>query len=206
MNKQELLEQYQHYKDLKLDINMARGKPCPEQLNLSLPMLDIVNSKTNCFDEDIDCRNYSALEGIPECKKLFSDIIDMPVENIIVCGASSLNIMHNLMVKSIVQGVNGELPFSKQGKIKWLCPVPGYDRHFAMTESFGFELINIPMDENGEFYWAKYSSVILSLGQQFKAQKFWTSASQSTCHKRMIFGNGGTFPYNRSYGSKALCR
>ena len=149
MNKQELLEQFQHYKDLKLDINMARGKPCPEQLNLSLPMLDIVNSKTNCFDEDIDCRNYSALEGIPECKKLFSDIIDMPVENIIVCGASSLNIMHNLMVKSIVQGVNGELPFSKQGKIKWLCPVPGYDRHFAMTESFGFELINIPMDENG---------------------------------------------------------
>ena len=149
MNKQELLEQYQHYKDLKLDINMARGKPCPEQLNLSLPMLDIVNSKTNCFDEDIDCRNYSALEGIPECKKLFSDIIDMPVENIIVCGASSLNIMHNLMVKSIVQGVNGELPFFKQDKIKWLCPVPGYDRHFAMTESFGFELINIPMDENG---------------------------------------------------------
>lgn len=149
MNKQELLNQYQRYLDLKLDINMARGKPCPEQLNLSLPMLDVVNSKTNCFDEDIDCRNYSALEGIPECKKLFSDIIDIPEENIIVCGASSLNIMHNLMVKSIVQGVNGELPFSKQGHIKWLCPVPGYDRHFAMTESFGFELINIPMDDNG---------------------------------------------------------
>ena len=149
MNKQELLNQYQRYLDLKLGINMARGKPCPEQLNLSLPMLDIVNSKTNCFDVDIDCRNYSALEGIPECKKLFSDIVDMPIENIIVCGASSLNIMHNLMVKSIVQGVNGELPFSKQGHIKWLCPVPGYDRHFAMTESFGFELINIPMDDNG---------------------------------------------------------
>ena len=145
----ELLKQYQYYKSLNLDINMARGKPCPEQLNLSLPMLDIVNSKTNCFDEDIDCRNYSALEGIPECKKLFSDILDMPVENIIVCGASSLNIMHNLLVKSIVQGVNGSIPFSKQGKIKWLCPVPGYDRHFAMTESFGIEMINIPMDNNG---------------------------------------------------------
>ena len=145
----ELLKQYQYYKSLNLDINMARGKPCPEQLNLSLPMLDIVNSKTNCFDEDIDCRNYSALEGIPECKKLFSDILDMPVENIIVCGASSLNIMHNLLVKSIVQGVNGSIPFSKQGKIKWLCPVPGYDRHFAMTESFDIEMINIPMDDNG---------------------------------------------------------
>lgn len=145
----ELLKQYQYYKSLNLDINMARGKPCPEQLNLSLPMLDIVNSKTDCFDEDIDCRNYSALEGIPECKKLFSDILDMPVENIIVCGASSLNIMHNLLVKSIVQGVCGNIPFSKQGKIKWLCPVPGYDRHFAMTESFDIEMINIPMDDNG---------------------------------------------------------
>ena len=146
----ELLEkQYQEYMSKKLDINMSRGKPCQEQLNLSLPMLDIVNSKTSCFDEDIDCRNYSALEGIPECKKLFSDILDMPSENIIVCGASSLNIMHNLIVKSIINGVNGEKPFKEQGKIKWLCPVPGYDRHFAITEYFGFEMINIPMDDNG---------------------------------------------------------
>ena len=128
---------------------MARGKPCDEQLKLSLPMLDVVNSKTTCFDEDIDCRNYSALEGIPECKKLFADILDMPVENIIVCGASSMNIMHNLLAKAYIQGVNGEKPFSKQGKIKWLCPVPGYDRHFAMIQSFGFEMINIPMDDNG---------------------------------------------------------
>ena len=145
----ELLNKYQYYKSLNLNINMARGKPCPEQLNLSLPMLDIVNSKTNCFDEDIDCRNYSALEGIPDCKKLFSDILDIPCENILVCGASSMNIMHNLLSKSIINGINGESPFSKQGKIKWLCPVPGYDRHFAMTEYFGFEMINIPMDENG---------------------------------------------------------
>ena len=128
---------------------MSRGKPCLEQLNLSLPMLDVVNSKTNCFDEDIDCRNYSALEGIPECKKLFADILDVKEENILVCGASSLNIMHNLLTKSIVQGIMGEKPFSKQEKIKWLCPVPGYDRHFAIVESFGFEMINIPMDEYG---------------------------------------------------------
>ena len=146
---EDLLEKYQYYKSLKLNINMARGKPCLEQLDLSLPMLDIVNSKTNCFDEDIDCRNYSALEGIPECKKLFSDILDIPEENVLVCGASSLNIMHNLLTKSMVVGINGELPFSKQGKIKWLCPVPGYDRHFAMTEYFDIEMINIPMDENG---------------------------------------------------------
>ena len=143
------LKQFQTFLDMKLNIDMSRGKPCPEQLNLSLPMLDIVNSKTNCFDEDIDCRNYSALEGIPECKKLFSDILDMPVENVIVCGASSMNIMHNLLAMSIIKGVNGGLPFSKQEKIKWLCPVPGYDRHFLMTQSLGFEMINVPMDEYG---------------------------------------------------------
>ena len=143
------LKQFQAFLDMKLNIDMSRGKPCPEQLNLSLPMLDIVNSKTNCFDEDIDCRNYSALEGIPECKKLFSDILDMSVENIIVCGASSMNIMHNLLAMSIIKGVNGGVPFSKQEKIKWLCPVPGYDRHFLMTQSLGFELINVPMDEYG---------------------------------------------------------
>ena len=145
----DLLKQFQSYKEQNIHIDMSRGKPCLEQLNLSLPMLDIVNSKTNCFDEDIDCRNYSALEGIPECKKLFADILDVQSENILVCGASSMNIMHNLLSKAVIQGVNGEKPFSKQGKIKWLCPVPGYDRHFAMTEFFDFEMINIPMDEYG---------------------------------------------------------
>lgn len=149
MNKTDLNKEYEHYKALNLHIDMSRGKPCPEQLDLSLPMLDIVNSKTVCFDEDIDCRNYSALEGIPEAKKLFSDILDMPSENIIVCGASSMNIMHNLISKSIIQGIMGNLPFSKQEKIKWLCPVPGYDRHFAILEAFNIEMINIPMDDNG---------------------------------------------------------
>ena len=149
MNNQELEKQYEYYKSLKLNINMARGKPCEEQLRLSLPMLDIINSKTDCFDEDIDCRNYSALEGIPECKKLFSDILDIPTDNIIVCGASSMNIMHNLLAKSFIEGINGGPPFSKQGKIKWLCPVPGYDRHFAMVQAFGIEMINVPMDDNG---------------------------------------------------------
>ena len=131
-------------------INMSRGKPCNEQLALSMPMLDTVNSSTFYFGSDgTDCRNYSALEGIPEAKKLFSDILDIPTENILVCGASSMNIMHNLLSKSVISGICGEKPFKDQGKIKWLCPVPGYDRHFAMTEYFGFEMINIPMDDNG---------------------------------------------------------
>ena len=146
---EDLLKQFETYKAQKLNINMARGKPCPEQLNLSLPMLDIMNSKSNCFDEDIDCRNYSALEGIPDCKKLFADILDVSPENILVAGASSMNIMHNLLSKSIIKGICGEKPFKDQGKIKWLCPVPGYDRHFSIIEYFGFEMINVPMDENG---------------------------------------------------------
>lgn len=149
MVKETLLKEYNKYKGMNLNIDMSRGKPCQEQLDLSLPMLDIVNSKTVCFDEDIDCRNYSALEGIPEAKKLFSDILDVPEDYILVCGASSLNIMHNLLVKSMVVGINGEPPFSQQGKIKWLCPVPGYDRHFAITEYFDIEMIEIPMDDNG---------------------------------------------------------
>ena len=145
----ELLKQYQHYKSLNLNINMTRGKPSMEQLDLSLAMLDVVNSKTRCFDEDIDCRNYSDLEGIPDCKKLFAEILDMPVDTILVGGASSMNIMHNLLTKSFIHGIDGNEPFIKQGKIKWLCPVPGYDRHFAMTEYFGFEMINIPTDDYG---------------------------------------------------------
>ena len=144
-----LEEQYQDYLSKKLSINMTRGKPCPEQLDLSLPMLDLVNPKTKLVKEEIDYRNYSSLEGIPECKQLFSNLLDIPQDNIVVCGPSSLNIMHDLLTKSIVQGVNGNQPFSKQGKIKWLCPAPGYDRHFAMTEQLGFELIYVPMNDEG---------------------------------------------------------
>ena len=115
----DLLAKYQEYKAMNINIDMTRGKPCPEQLNLSLPMLDIVNSKTNCFDEDIDCRNYSALEGIPECKKLFSDILDVPVENILVCGASSMNIMHNLLLNPNTTVITiGELSKNISDEIK----------------------------------------------------------------------------------------
>ena len=144
-----LFEQYNQILSQKLNINMARGKPSKEQLNLSLEMLDVVNAKTNFADNDIDYRNYSNLDGVPECQKLFADILDMPEENITVCGASSLSIMHDLISMAMMKGVNGGVPFSKQEKIKWLCPAPGYDRHFLMSESFDFELIYIPMNEYG---------------------------------------------------------
>ena len=137
------------YKFMQLDISMARGKPCPEQIDLSMPMLDIINSESDLYGYGGDYRNYGLLDGIIECKKMFSCITGLKLGNIIVCGNSSLNIMAALLDKSMIHGVNGGIPFSKQAHIKWLCPVPGYDRHFTICEALGIEMINIPMDDNG---------------------------------------------------------
>ena len=137
------------YETLNLNISMARGKPCQEQVDLSMPMLDIFDSGSNLIISGTDYRNYGILDGIPECKRMFSDITDLKEENIIVYGNASLFIMASLVEKSMLHGVNGGVPFSKQEHIKWLCPVPGYDRHFAICEALGIEMINIPMDDNG---------------------------------------------------------
>ena len=142
-------KQYFNYKSLFLDISMARGKPCKEQADLSMPMLDIFNSGSNLIINGTDYRNYGILDGIPECKKMFSNITGLKEENIIVYGNASLYIMASLVEKGMLHGVNGGIPFSKQEYIKWLCPVPGYDRHFAICEALGIEMINIPMNDDG---------------------------------------------------------
>ena len=148
--KEELEKEYKHYQELDLNLNMARGKPCKEQLNLSMGMMDVLNSNVDLNCEDgIDCRNYGVLGGIDECKRLLGDIIEVPAENIIIYGNSSLNIMYDCISRSMTHGVMGSTPWSKLDKVKWLCPVPGYDRHFAITEWFGIEMINIPMDSSG---------------------------------------------------------
>ena len=147
---QQLLKEYDAYKALGLKLNMARGKPCKEQLDLSMPMMDVLHSGVNLVCEDgTDCRNYGVLGGIDECKRLLGDIIEVPSYNIIIFGNSSLNAMYDCIARSYTHGVLGCEPFSKQGKLKWLCPVPGYDRHFAITEYFGMEMINIPMTPTG---------------------------------------------------------
>ena len=128
---------------------MARGKPCQDQLDLSMPMLDIFNSDFDLVINGTDYRNYGILDGIPECKRMFSDITGLKEENIIVYGNASLYIMASLVEKSMLHGVNGGIPFSKQERIKWLCPVPGYDRHFAICEALGIEMINTPMNDDG---------------------------------------------------------
>ena len=135
-------------KGLKMD--MSRGKPSAEQLNLSMGMLDVLDSSSTMFCENgIDCRNYGALDGIPEAKKLLADMMEVSPDNVIVFGNSSLNIMYDTVARSMTHGVMGSTPWCKLDKVKFLCPVPGYDRHFGITEHFGIEMILIPMSEDG---------------------------------------------------------
>ncbi|MDE7322392.1 MAG: aminotransferase class I/II-fold pyridoxal phosphate-dependent enzyme [Lachnospiraceae bacterium] len=147
----ELQAQYDKLKESNIRLDMSRGKPGADQLDLSLPMLDVLSGSTSSFAcaDGTDLRNYGSLDGIPEAKELFADLMECPVDHVMVFGNSSLNIMYDLISRAMIHGIGGSTPWCRQEKIKFLCPVPGYDRHFAITESFGIEMINIPMDENG---------------------------------------------------------
>ena len=135
-------------KGLKLD--MSRGKPAAKQLDLSRDMLDVVNSSSDLKCEDgVDVRNYGILDGISEAKKIMADILGVSSDNVIVFGNASLNIMYDMVSRAMLFGILGSTPWSKLDKVKFLCPVPGYDRHFAITELFGVEMINIPMKADG---------------------------------------------------------
>ena len=150
---EELLKQKEAYKEIcakNISLDMSRGKPGPDQLDLSMDMLDVFNSKSELKSENgFDCRNYGVMDGIPEAKKLMADIMGTKPENVIVYGNASLNIMYDTVSRSYTHGVNGSTPWCKLEKVKWLCPVPGYDRHFAVTEQFGIEMINVPLLEDG---------------------------------------------------------
>ena len=148
--REELEKAYIDAKGKGLNLNMARGKPSKAQLDLSMGIFDVLDSKANAITDDgIDIRNYGELTGIPEAKKLMADMIGAPVENVYVFGNASLPIMYDTVARSYAFGVNGSTPWCKLDKVKFLCPVPGYDRHFAITEQFGIEMITIPMDDNG---------------------------------------------------------
>ncbi len=150
--KAEVLKNYENIKFLGLKLDISRGKPSPEQLALSAPMLDIINSKTENFkcENGVDIRNYGVVEGIPECRKLFADILEAKPEEVIVTGNSSLNLFYTLISHAVCQGVPGsEKPWSECKERKLLCPVPGYDRHFSVGEYFGFELIPVKMYSDG---------------------------------------------------------
>lgn len=157
MNHEELLvekakleKEYKKIKEYGLDLNLTRGKPSPEQLDISMDMYDLIHSNTELFSDDgIDCRNYGGMDGIVEAKKLMAGFMDCKPEQVIMYGNASLSIMYDIIARSMTHGVLGATPWCKLDQVKFLCPVPGYDRHFSITEYFGIEMINVPMKSDG---------------------------------------------------------
>lgn len=146
----ELKKEYGRYQAMEMSLDMSRGKPCKEQLDLSMGLMDALNSDADMFCEDgTDCRNYGVLNGIAEAKVLISDMMENNPDNIIIYGNSSLNVMYDSISRSMTHGVMGNVPWCRLDKVKWLCPVPGYDRHFSITEYFGIEMIPVPMTPSG---------------------------------------------------------
>ena len=138
--KKELEAEYGKAQALGLKLDMSRGKPSAQQLDLSMEMMDVLNSDTDLkCREGIDCRNYGVIDGIQEAKELLAELIEVGPDKIIIYGNSSLNVMYDTVARS----------WCKLPSVKFLCPVPGYDRHFAITEYFGIEMINVPMNEDG---------------------------------------------------------
>ena len=148
--KSELEKEYEEVKSRGLSLDMSRGKPSAAQLDLTMDMLKVMTTVEDCKAENgFDCRNYGVLDGMPECKKLFADILEVDTKNIIVGGTSSLNLMYDYLNQCLFLGDAGCEPWSKQGNVKFICNTPGYDRHFTITEFFGVEMISVEMDEFG---------------------------------------------------------
>lgn len=144
------LAAYEAFKSKDLVLNMARGKPSSKQLDLSTPMLGMLKSAEDCFSEDgTDCRNYGVIDGIPEAKRLMATMLDDDPENVIVLGNSSLTAMHDAIARCLDFGCLGSKPWAECDSVKFVCPVPGYDRHFAILEQFGIDMIAVPMLDDG---------------------------------------------------------
>lgn len=148
--RKKLSSQYKEFQGKDLSLDMSRGKPSVEQLDLSMGMMDVLSSQNDLTCEDgTDCRNYGVLSGIREAKELIGDMMEVAPEYIIIYGNSSLNVMFDTISRSMTHGVMGSTPWCKLDKVKFICIVPGYDRHFAITEYFGIEMISVPMLEDG---------------------------------------------------------
>ncbi|MGD2038740.1 MAG: aminotransferase class I/II-fold pyridoxal phosphate-dependent enzyme, partial [Desulfobacterales bacterium] len=148
--KEELLQRYAEFESRRMTLDMTRGKPCPEQLDLSLGMLQGDIAGTYLTPNGLDCRNYGGLDGIPAAKILFADYMGVEPNELILGGNSSLNMMHDTILRAMVKGVtDSSSPWGQLSKVKFLCPSPGYDRHFFICEFLGIEMIPIDMQENG---------------------------------------------------------
>ncbi len=147
---EQVLAQYQHCKEQKLNLNMARGKPAKAQLDLVSDILTVLQTPEDCFDGDIDSRNYGELAGLPSARAYWADVLECKPENIFVGGAASLNMMCDIVSRAFTHGLlHSPRPWCKEEKIKFLCPSPGYDRHFQIGDFYGAELIYIPMTPTG---------------------------------------------------------
>ena len=143
--------EYERYCNMGLSLDLSRGKPNSDQLDISLPLLSEARPREKCFSiNGVDCRNYGVLDGIPEMKKLFADMLGIDEKYVTVGGNSSLQLMYDTLARAMLFGVVGsEKPWCKETGLKWICVVPGYDRHFKMTEYLGFELLSVNMTESG---------------------------------------------------------
>ena len=145
-----LQKEYVHFQEMELQLDMSRGKPCREQLDISMGMMDALYSTADLSSEDgTDVRNYGVLTGIPEAKRLIGAMMENNPDNIIIFGNSSLNVMYDTVARAFTHGIMGNKPWSKLNKVKFLCPSPGYDRHFGITQYFGIDMIPVPMSPTG---------------------------------------------------------
>ena len=147
---EELKKEYKKVQAMDMQLNMSRGIPCIDQLDLSMHMMDVLDSSSDLTCEDgTDCRNYGQLTGIEEARELLGDMMENNPKDIFIYGNSSLNVMFDTISRVWTHGVMGNTPWCKQPEVKFLCPVPGYDRHFAITEYFGIKMIPVPMTPTG---------------------------------------------------------
>lgn len=146
---EQLRRDYEAYKAMGLKLDMSRGKPCKDQLDLSMPMLNCVTADDYTSENGIDCRNYGGLDGIPEMKRIFAQMLDIDTDEVIIGGNSSLTMMFDNMAVNMTHGVRDGIPWRNQGQVKFLCPVPGYDRHFSICEYLLIDMIPVPMTPTG---------------------------------------------------------
>ncbi|MBR5501447.1 MAG: aminotransferase class I/II-fold pyridoxal phosphate-dependent enzyme, partial [Oscillospiraceae bacterium] len=147
----EMKGRYSEYCAMNLKLDMSRGKPCPSQLTLSNDILNAVRTAEDCFAEDgTDCRNYGATYGLPEMARIFAELLQVPQQQVIVGGVSSLNLMYDTVARAMSHGLaTSEKPWSAYERVRFICPVPGYDRHCTICEHFGIEMIPVPLTGNG---------------------------------------------------------
>ncbi|MGN0709405.1 MAG: aminotransferase [Anaerovoracaceae bacterium] len=147
---EKMKQQYKRYQRMGLNLDMSRGKPCKEQLDISMGMMDVLNSESDlCCADGTDCRNYGVIGGIDEARELMGDMMENNPANVLIYGNSSLSIMYDTISRSMTHGVMGNTPWKDLKEVKFLCPVPGYDRHFGITEYFGIKMIPVPMSPTG---------------------------------------------------------